>query len=33
MIEVHYLSTRLRHDREWRTVTAQRIESGDLAWP
>jgi DNA-binding PadR family transcriptional regulator len=33
MIEVHYLITRLRHDREWLTVTAQRIESGDLAWP
>ena len=33
MIEVHYLLTRLRHDRQWLTATARRIETGELAWP
>ena len=33
MIEVQYLINRLQHDREWLTVTAQRIQAGDLAWP
>lgn len=32
MIEVHYLVTRLRHDREWLTVTAGRIQAGELTW-
>ena len=33
MIEVHYLLTRLQHDRQWLTATARRIETGELAWP
>jgi DNA-binding PadR family transcriptional regulator len=33
MIEVHYLLTRLQHDRQWLTATAHRIETGELAWP
>ncbi|HEY6492679.1 MAG TPA: PadR family transcriptional regulator [Trebonia sp.] len=33
MIEVHYLLTRLNHDRQWLTATARRVEAGDLAWP
>jgi hypothetical protein len=33
MIEVHYLLTRLQHDRQWLTATASRIETGELAWP
>jgi len=33
MIEVHYLLTRLQHDRRWLTATARRIETGELAWP
>lgn len=33
MIEVHYLLARLRHDRQWLTATARRIETGELAWP
>jgi len=33
MIEVHYLLTRLNHDRQWLTATAHRIETGQLAWP
>lgn len=33
MIEVHYLLTRLLHDRQWLTATASRIETGELAWP
>jgi DNA-binding PadR family transcriptional regulator len=32
MIEVHYLLSRLRHDMQWLTRTAQRIETGELAW-
>ena len=32
MIEVHYLY-RLRHDMQWLTGTAHRIETGELAWP
>ena len=33
MIEVHYLLTRLQHDRQWLTATAHRIETRELAWP
>jgi DNA-binding PadR family transcriptional regulator len=33
MIEVHYLLTRLQHDRRGLTATARRIETGELAWP
>jgi DNA-binding PadR family transcriptional regulator len=33
MIEVHYLLSRLRHDMQWLTGTAHRIETGELAWP
>jgi hypothetical protein len=33
MIEVHYLITRLKHDGQWLTATARRIEAGELAWP
>ena len=33
MIEVHYLLTRLQHDRQWLTATARRIETAELAWP
>jgi DNA-binding PadR family transcriptional regulator len=33
MIEVHYLLSRLQHDMRWLTGTAQRIETGELAWP
>jgi hypothetical protein len=33
MIEVHYLLSRLEHDRQWLTATARRIETGELAWP
>jgi hypothetical protein len=33
MIEVHYLLTRLRHDRQWLGATARRIEAGELTWP
>ena len=33
MIEVHYLLGRLRHDLDWLTGTAYRIETGALAWP
>jgi DNA-binding PadR family transcriptional regulator len=33
MIEVHYLLSRLRHDRQWLTATAQRIRTGELTWP
>jgi hypothetical protein len=33
MIEVHYLLTRLKHDRQWLTATARRIETRELAWP
>jgi hypothetical protein len=32
MIEVHYLLSRLRHDMQWLTGTAHRIETGELAW-
>jgi hypothetical protein len=32
MIEVHYLLSRLRHDMRWLTGTADRIETGELAW-
>jgi DNA-binding PadR family transcriptional regulator len=33
MIEVHYLLSRLRHDMQWLTGTAHRIETGELGWP
>jgi hypothetical protein len=33
MIEVDYLLGRLRHDIQWLTSTAHRIETGELAWP
>ena len=33
MIEAHYLLARLRHDREWLTATAQRIQARELVWP
>jgi DNA-binding PadR family transcriptional regulator len=33
MIEVHYLLSRLNHDRKWLTTTAHRIETGQLPWP
>ena len=33
MIEVHYLLSRRRHDMQWLTGTAHRIETGELAWP
>lgn len=33
MIEVHYLLTRLQHDRQWLIATARRMETGELAWP
>jgi DNA-binding PadR family transcriptional regulator len=33
MIEVHYLLARLKHDEQWLTATARRIETGELTWP
>lgn len=33
MIEVHYLLSRLDHDREWLEATIRRVETGELAWP
>jgi hypothetical protein len=32
MIEVHYLLSRLKHDIQWLTGTAHRIETGELTW-
>jgi DNA-binding PadR family transcriptional regulator len=33
MIEVHYLLSRLRHDRQWLIDAAHRVETGQLSWP
>jgi hypothetical protein len=30
---VQYLLSRLRHDVQWLTGTAHRIETGELTWP
>lgn len=33
ILEMHYLRSALQHDAHWLEQTAQRIDTGDLAWP